>query len=297
VTAVHGAVPSGTVVIGELDGLHVGHAALMNAARRVALQRGDELFAVVLHDERRPDALSPLPDRLAWAVERGAADAIALETSCGDASFQLHAGAARDAVAALRRWVQPTVVVSSCSPESSDGRSLPLIRHELHRRGMPVVEVQRSRIADEEVNSHRIRADLGRGDVHLAAPLLGRAYTLSGEVVHGAALGRTIGFPTANILPPSGMVIPADGVYAAHVAVDGLRAKAAVNVGRRPTVDGGGPLLLEAHLLDIDTDLYGKTMEIAFIRRLRCERRFDGLPDLTRQLHADVARVREILHG
>ena len=125
--------------------------------------------------------------------------------------------------------------------------------------------------------------------------MLGRPYALAGEVVHGAGLGHTIGFATANVVPPIGQALPAEGVYAAAVVHDGTRTAAAVNIGRRPTVHGNGKLLIEAHLLDFDGDLYGRTISIQFLQRLRGEQRFMGLDGLVAQLGKDVLAVRSLL--
>jgi FAD synthase len=126
--------------------------------------------------------------------------------------------------------------------------------------------------------------------------LAGAAYTLGGTVIHGQQLGRTIGFPTANLAPPAGRVLPAHGVYAARVTIDrGGQYGAAVNVGVRPTVGAGGETVVEAHLLGFAGDLYGRRIDIAFADRIRAERRFDSVDALTAQLARDVARVGAVL--
>jgi riboflavin kinase/FMN adenylyltransferase len=119
---------------------------------------------------------------------------------------------------------------------------------------------------------------------------LGAPFMLEGEVVEGDRRGRDLGFPTANIVPDDSLTIPGHGVYAAFA--DGRPA--AVNVGIRPTFDTGRGLLVESYLIDFDGDLYGHNLRVAFVRRLRGERRFPGVEELIAQMHRDVAEAREV---
>jgi riboflavin kinase/FMN adenylyltransferase len=124
--------------------------------------------------------------------------------------------------------------------------------------------------------------------------MLGRPHELRGVVEHGDARGRTIGFPTANVAVPGDMLLPRDGVYAGlYVGPDGVLRPAAVNVGRRPTFyDESGLLLVEAHLIDFDGDLYDQRAAVRFVRRLRDEQRFAGIDALVAQLRRDVDAAR-----
>lgn len=152
-------------------------------------------------------------------------------------------------------------------------------------------------LEEESVCSTRIRNCIRTGDIETAAALLGRPYTVSGIVVHGRKLGRTIGFPTANISPVNGKLIPANGVYLCTADAGGKRYKGVVNIGHRPTVDSAGsPVSIEAHLTDAPAgiSLYGKNITLHFIRRLRDEKKFGSLDDLKSQLEADCAEARKI---
>jgi riboflavin kinase/FMN adenylyltransferase len=150
----------------------------------------------------------------------------------------------------------------------------------------PLVEVD-----GEIVSSSRIRALVLAGEVEQAARLLGAPYSMRGEVVTGDRRGRTLGFPTANLVPDESLVTPGHAVYAAYA--DGNPA--AVNVGVRPTFGTGRAVLVEAYLLDTDADLYGRQLKLDFIARLRGERRFDSVDALVVQMHEDVRRTRELL--
>lgn len=147
-----------------------------------------------------------------------------------------------------------------------------------------------------EVRSSAIRAAVAAGGVALASSMLGRPFEIEGSVVPGDERGRTIGFPTANITMPDGLVNPATGVYAVRCEVDGRPYLGVSNVGTRPTF-GGGDETIEVHLLDTDEDLYGKTMRVQFIDRLRSEQHFDSVEELVQQIESDVEQARAVLES
>ncbi len=147
---------------------------------------------------------------------------------------------------------------------------------------------------DGPVSSSGIRVMVAGGAVENARQALGRAFELRGVVVGGERRGRTIGFPTANVVPPSDMAIPARGVYAAKVRVGAHLHPAVVNVGVRPTFDGEQELV-EAHLLDFEDELYGQLIGVLFERRLRDEMKFSGVAELVEQIEYDVADARGAL--
>jgi riboflavin kinase / FMN adenylyltransferase len=142
-------------------------------------------------------------------------------------------------------------------------------------------------------SSTYVRNCLAAGDVAGAAEALGHPFTVRGEVVKGDQRGRTLGFPTANLVPDEALVCPGHGIYAARTP----EACAAVSIGVRPTFGSGRSLLIEAYLLDWDKDLYGTELRIDFLARLRGERRFDSPEALIEQMRIDVARTRELCSG
>lgn len=158
-------------------------------------------------------------------------------------------------------------------------------RPEFETRVVGLVEVE-----GEAVSSSHIRGLVAAGEVGTAAAFLGGPFLLEGEVVHGDKRGRELGMPTANIVPDDSLVAPGHGVYAgwAH------GHPAAINVGVRPTFATGRGLLIEPHLIDFDGDLYGQTLRIAFVARLRGERRFESVDELVAQMHRDVEQARRI---
>jgi riboflavin kinase/FMN adenylyltransferase len=158
-------------------------------------------------------------------------------------------------------------------------------RQEFETRVVALVEVD-----GETVSSTRIRALIAAGDVEGARRCLGAPFMVEGAVVGGDARGRELGFPTANIVPDDRLAIPGHGVYAAFA--NGVPA--AVNVGVRPTFDTGRGVLIESYLIDHEEDLYGATLRVAFVKRLRGERRFAGVEELVAQMHNDVEDARQV---
>jgi riboflavin kinase/FMN adenylyltransferase len=160
--------------------------------------------------------------------------------------------------------------------------------------GFGVDEVGRFLVEGERVSSSLVREALGRGDLERAGMLLGRPYRMAGRVRRGQQLGRRLGFPTAN-LALHRKVVPLWGVFAVRVSGAGLEDHpAVVSLGTRPTIAGTEPLL-EVHVFDFDGDLYGRYLDVDFVRRLRDERRFESLDSLVEQMHRDAAEARAIL--
>lgn len=159
------------------------------------------------------------------------------------------------------------------------------------RHGFEVASMHTFRIGDDRVSSTRIRKALAHGDLLTASLLLGRPYAMSGRIAHGDKRGRTIGFPTANVYLHRASS-PVAGVFA--VEVEGIAdapVPGVANVGSRPTVDGTRSLL-EVHLFDFTDDIYGKYVQVSFLKKLREERRFDSVDALREQIHVDAARAR-----
>jgi riboflavin kinase / FMN adenylyltransferase len=161
-----------------------------------------------------------------------------------------------------------------------------LLAEHLETRVVPLVEAE-----GETISSSHIRGLVAAGDVAGAARFLGGPFMLEGEVVGGDRRGRELGMPTANIVPDDTLVSPGHGVYAAWAH----GRPAAVKVGVRPTFDTGRGLLVEAHLIDFDGDLYGETLRIAFVERLRGEKRFESVDALVEQMERDVDDARALL--
>jgi len=154
-------------------------------------------------------------------------------------------------------------------------------------------------VGDESgvISSTAIRKLIAVGNVAEAARLLGRPYAMSGPIIHGDGRGKSIGVPTANIDVPAEKALPANGIYACYALLDGRRLLAATNVGVRPTFAGGNPEpRVEAYILDFDGDIYGRTLTLEFIQRLRDEEKFDSVEALVDQMKVDIGNARAILN-
>ena len=165
-----------------------------------------------------------------------------------------------------------------------------------HELGIEVIRGEAYMYDDEPISSTRIRHLLNDGKVYEATQLLGHRYALYGKVVDGYKKGRKIGFPTANIYPTcSNKLIPANGVYAVWVYANHLVHRGMLNIGYRPTLNNGEERSIEVHILDFEGDLYGKDIKVEFAYRLRDERIFNNLGELTEQLQKDKEKVKELL--
>jgi len=146
----------------------------------------------------------------------------------------------------------------------------------------------------EIVSSTHIRGLVTAGEVDVAHRFLGAPFQMRGIVAHGDKRGRTLGYPTANLVPDPTLVVPGHGIYACRAAVAGEQRIAAVNVGVRPTFQTGRGLLVEAYLLDFEGDIYGQELRLEFLARLRGERRFETVEALVEQMHLDVGEARRL---
>ena len=273
------------VVVGELDGVHVGHRKVLDAARRLAARHRVAVAGVVLDADLRDRVLMSPSLRARRVLAAGAVSCRVLDVADPSADGESLA-------AMIEHALHPGMIVMSCATVGAEG-VYPYLAGEFRRRGVEVVEVDKEVRLGEVVSSRRIRELLEVGEVESASMMLGRPYALRGVVLRGQQLGRTMGFPTANMEPPARQVLPATGVYAAVVRLAGdRRVDAAVNIGVRPTVDLSGRVVIEAHLLDVDEDLYDQTITVELVDRIRAERRFDGLDALCEQLERDVAVTR-----
>ena len=288
----------GAVTVGNFDGVHRGHAALLAEVRRLAESvRGPAV--VITFDPHplqllRPDlfrpVLTPPGSRAELLLDRGADEVLVLRT--GPPLLQL--SPAEFFYQILRRDVGLKALAEGQDFHFGRDRAgdVPLLRSLCEQ-----AEVQLSVIAPVEfegsvVSSSRVREALARGDVAMAARLLHRPYRLHGRVGTGQKRGRTLGFPTAN-LEDLANFSPSDGVYAVRVPLADRVYAAAANLGPNPTF-GEAARKVEVHLIDFDGDLYGQNLAVDFIARLRDTRPFAGLDDLRRQLHRDIEQARSL---
>lgn len=164
------------------------------------------------------------------------------------------------------------------------------------RYGFETAVIEKERLFGEEISSTRARAAVENGDMDVANALLGRPYPVWGEVVHGRKLGRTIGIPTANVIPQSGKILPPDGVYASvTVLEDGRTVMGVTNIGKNPTIASDNVRNAETNLFDFNEDLYGSFIRTGLVRRLRGEMKFSSVEELSGQMQRDKEESRRVL--
>lgn len=295
----------GVVAIGNFDGVHRGHAAVIGTA--VALARQQKVASSVLTFEPHPRSLfqpTTPPFRLASLRSK----ARQVEALGLDALFVPHfnrefaAIDARDFVSQILcgdLGVSHVVVGEDFVFGRGRRGNVDLLREMGRECNFDVTAVGQVRDRDGTViSSNTIRSLLAEGDPRRAARLLGRPWEVTGRVVHGDARGRELGFPTANVRMQAELLRPAAGVYAVKAGIDEgadtLWLDGAANFGIRPQFDGTDARL-EVYLLDFSGDLYGRNMRVAFIEFLRPEARFEGLDQLIEQMNRDVESARRIL--
>lgn len=295
------------VVIGNLDGVHRGHQAVLRDAAKDAKQRGLDLLVLTFHPhpakvlrQTEPPVLTTMSRKLELIARVVPEATIAVETFDLTWASQSPEDFATNML--VTRYNAKLVVVGHNfrfgKNRSGDLPTLTKIGEVLgfETRSHPLV-------GDEQGtwSSSRIRVSVARGDMEEAARMLGRPHMLSGTVVEGDKRGRTIGFPTCNVAGVE-QTLPAWGVYAVLVDRVGENgratalAKAVANIGVRPTVKASGAVpVMEVHLFDFDGDLYGATLRVHLIKRLREERRFPGIDELKAQIATDASGARERL--
>jgi riboflavin kinase/FMN adenylyltransferase len=271
------------VAIGTFDGVHLGHQAVIDDADTVLTFDPHPLE--VLHPAALPKLIMP------FSVKRDVIDGLGVrELVVIPFDREFAQRSAEDFIehVLVERLGATRVSVGENFRFGAKAKGDPEMlrsRSEFETRVVPLVEVD-----GETVSSTRIRALVAAGDMDGAQHCLGAPFMVEGEVVKGDQRGRELGFPTANFVPDDRLAIPGHGVYAAFA--DGVPA--AVNVGVRPTFESGRGVLIETYLIDRSEDLYGRTLRVAFVERLRGEKRFSSVDDLVAQMQRDVEDAKRV---
>lgn len=289
------------LVLGMFDGVHRGHQALLMTGLTLAEQEKLPLNVctfephpmAVLCPQSAPPLLTTLPERAQLMAGFGV-DGLCVTDFTRAMADQLP----EDFIRHMVRVYHPRHVV--CGFNFSFGRggagNGELLSAYGAEHGFAVTVVPEVMLDGASVSSTRIRALLRKGDIHEATKLLGHAYTLSGRVMDGKHIGRTMGFPTANVNVAHGKALPAYGVYACWLYVEQQVYPSVVNVGRHPTLPEGY-VTVEAYALDVSLSLYGKKVRLAFLHFQRPERLFDSVEDLKRQITQDSENARAYFAG
>ncbi|MDN4598759.1 bifunctional riboflavin kinase/FAD synthetase [Leifsonia virtsii] len=290
------------VTIGKFDGVHTGHRAVIDRLRAVAAERG--LTSTIITFDRNPLELLA-PEKCPASLVSNAQKLDLLASTGVDATLMVAFDRAlagldpEDFVHTIlvdRLHAAAVLVGSDFRFGARGAGDVAMLRRLGEKYGFDVELIDDVRPEHgRRVSSTWIRELLADGDVRHATELLGSAPTVRGLVVHGAARGRELGFPTANLSPESEGLIPADGVYAGWLTDAGERYPAAISVGNNPTFEGVPHKQVEAYVLDRDLDLYDHTVEVSFVERIRGMVAYTGVEPLIAQIADDVQRARELL--
>lgn len=280
------------VALGNFDGVHVGHSRLLCEVRAIADGRGDCASAVWTFaslPKAEGSLLTSLREKLTAFAHAGVEYAVLAE-------FEEVRDLSPEAFVREILLDKLSAVALVCGFNFRFGKgaagTAETLRSLLAPAGVPVTVVDPVTVDGEAVSSTRIRRAVSLGEMETAEALLGRPYAVTLPVVHGRALGRTWGFPTVNQVLPSARAVPAFGVYASVVFLNGNVHAAVTNVGVRPTVSEEGAVFIETHLLDFERDLYGTEITVSLCHRLRGEEHFPDVDSLKRQIALDIETVR-----
>lgn len=286
----------GTVVaLGMFDGMHIGHKKLIDASVLIARQAG--LVPAVFTFKNHPQellgkkVLRLCSNETRAALMRRQGIELVDEAEFTNAIRDL---SAEGFIRLLVERLNPKIIVAGFNytfGKKKQGDSAALQKL-CQKFDIKTAIIQPVLLGREPVSSTRVRRMIEGGDVQDAQLLLGRAYTLDGVIVQNKRIGRTIGYPTANIEPDSARVIPADGVYISMACVNGDMMPACTNIGTNPTV-GGTKRTIETHIFDYDEDIYGLPMTVSFVKKIRDVKKFESLDALKAQIQTDAAAARE----
>ncbi|HEX6990070.1 MAG TPA: bifunctional riboflavin kinase/FAD synthetase [Bacillota bacterium] len=289
------------LAIGSFDGVHRGHQWILGRLADEARAAGAEAAAMtfdphpraVIRPHDAPPLLVTLERRLELMREHGAERVLVVPFNRGFAALEPEAFVGRVLVDLLQ---VRRIFVGLSFTFGRGGRGTPaLLRRIGEPLGITVRQMEPILAEGRAVSSTLVRRALQEGDVETALRCLGRPHAVTGTVLEGRRQGRALGFPTANLADDGRVLWPGDGVYVVRARWQGGEAGGVANLGGRPTVDPDGPRLLEVHLLDVAADLYGRPLEVKFIRRLRDVRRFPDVDALREQISRDVRQARQVL--
>lgn len=294
-------VAGSTVAIGKFDGLHLGHQAILSRLLETALETDAQpvVFTFAnnplsfLRPETCPSSLMSREQRTEALAAAGVESCVMVEFD--EALSRISAEAFVEQILVRKLHARHVIMGSDFRFGYGGAGDANLLRRMSERLGFTVEVV--SGVADPAaglVSSTRVREAILAGDAETASRMLGHPVTVRGEVVHGYARGRELGFPTANLGGWIEGLVPAEGVYAGFVRIAGVQYAAAISVGNNPTFTPDEQSKVEAFVLDFDADIYGETIEVLFTHRIRGMERFESLESLVARMEMDVVLTREL---
>lgn len=276
------------IALGTFDGVHTGHKALIEAAKRIAERLGAEpcVFTFDVHPAGKFRAVRRIMND-AERIEALRRQDIAVIVHPFEQLMELSPYEFVDMLIGEYDMAAAVVGYNYTFGKAKAG-SAGLMLELGKRLGFEVSVISPVMLEDKTVSSTYLRGLIADGEVESANKMLTEPYSICGEVVSAKRIGTGIGFPTANIVAPDGKVLPKGGVYASRAFVNGQMYSAVTNVGSNPTVNSDGEIRIETHIIGFSGDIYGKTIKIEFLRFLRGEKKFESLQELKKQIASDV---------
>lgn len=290
-----------TVVLGNFDGLHRGHQQLIRLGRQIADENGERLAVFTFHPQIQqvfdPGFCYLLTDadkqKKFRELRVDDIETVPFEESIAHLSPEEFV----QQILVDRMQARHVVVGFNYSFGYKGAGTSQMLQELCAQHGITVTIMEPCYVDGQVVSSTAVRTALREGNIAQVNSMLGYVYSLEGTVVKGNQIGRTIGFPTANLYPPEQLLLPVNGVYAAITEVNGKRYPGILNIGLRPTIKNSVGLNVEVNLFDFSEDIYGKTIRTELHYFLRPEVKFNGLDALKAQLKQDEERTRELFSG
>ncbi len=290
------------ITVGTFDGVHSGHKVILNKVVRLAKEQGGESILITFDPHPRklisPDEplgiITPLSEKIKLLLETGLDHVVVVPFSRAFSSLSADSYI-KDFL--VGKFSPKTIIIGYDHRFGHDRMGdINMLATYASAYNFNLIEIPAQLISAAAVSSTRIRNAIAAGNVSGANSMLGRPYTLKGLVIHGKKLGRTIGYPTANVQPnDKEQSIPGIGIYAVKVNVLGATYGAMLSIGVNPTVTDNKDIKIEANLFDFDSDIYGVELELVFIAKMREEQKFSSLEALKTQLHTDKINALNIL--
>lgn len=288
------------VTLGKFDGLHIGHQLLVNHITRLKREGYQSvMFTFSLHpmnlfSEKELKLIYTSDEKCKRLEELGVDVLVVYPFSLQTASLE-----AKDFIQqVLVNQLDAKVIVVGSDYRFGHNRvgDVKMLQDYADEYGYEVVVYDKVLYDNEEVSSTRVRNEIANGNMELVANLLGKPYSILGTVEHGRKIGRTIGMPTANLIPSSSKLLPPNGVYASKTRILDQVYKGVTNVGYKPTVGGESILGVETYLFDYSGDIYGKEIEVELYHYQRAEQKFLSIDVLKEQMKKDIVNAREYFH-
>ena len=295
-------IKNAVITIGTFDGVHRGHQSILQHINAEAKKINGESVVITFHphprlllrpDDKSLQLISTLDEKLDLLEKYQVQNVVVVPFTRAFSTLS----ASEYITDFLVDKFHPKKIVIGYDHHFGNNRSgnIDMLISHQDKFNFTVDEISKKVVDEIDVSSTKIRKSLNDGNVKQAASLLGHEYTLEGIIKKGKQLGRTIGYPTANINSPEELkLIPAYGVYAVKVFYKNELYKGMLNIGKRPTVDGTD-MTIEVNIFDFDKDIYGERIKVEFVDRIRNEVKFDNLDALKNQIHLDKIQVLEIL--